>query len=200
MGRIATTDPLGEHRQFLIRILELLSESHGAEMRADLANELTRVGAQYEDVLERALYPRLDDLIGTHLALEARKDIRAVRESLVRVRRRLHYVKPINAHLQEPSGFERDLSALVDAFKRQLSDEDDHLIPLLGKMGEAEARELTVALRRAEKHASTSPRQHRHLSTRMLSGLWEKVDGRFEDSSTTCHPGVYELRRPERPE
>lgn len=187
--------PLEGLRSDLAHIVALLGGTSEAEVRADLADELVRIGAEYEDVLDRALYPGTEELLGRSCVGTGRAHLRSVRTLLGRVRHRTRHVKPINAHLEDPAGFEQDLSAVVLALRRQLTFEDQHLIPLLWGMDPFEARALESELGRSLEHATIHPNPPKHRAARMVVDLTERIERKLNDTATMSHPGTDRMDR-----
>jgi hypothetical protein len=186
--------PLNEDRARLVAVLDLLADTAAPEARADLAGELVRVCARYEDAKERAVYPALRGQSGHSAAIDrAEDDQRAVRRAMVEIRNRTRHVKPINAHADDPEGFEQSLDALIDAVRRHVDQEDQELLPLVSGLDPAEQRELSRHLERAVATASTHPDPPHNPLGRAVAKLGERIDRTVNDTSTTWHPGVDRL-------
>ncbi|HEX4219589.1 MAG TPA: hemerythrin domain-containing protein [Acidimicrobiales bacterium] len=194
--------PLDEVRRRLVAVLDLLADTSEPETRADLAGELVQLSARYEDAKERALYPVLRKLPGSEAPMgRAEADQAAVRSAMVEMRNRTKHVKPINAHADDPEGFEESLDALIDAIHGHLDQEDRELLPLVERLDPAEQRELARNLERAVANASSHPDPPHNPIGRAMANLGEKIDRRVNDTSTTWHPGVQQLpdEDPDRP-
>src|SRR3984957_4427851 len=110
MGLPTLLAPLDEDRRQLVAVLDLLAVASEPETRADLAGELVRLSARYEDAKERALYPALRGQPGTEAPIaRAEEDQAAVRSAMVEIRNRTRHVKPINTHADDAEGFEASL-------------------------------------------------------------------------------------------
>jgi hypothetical protein len=189
---------LGEDRRRLGAVLDLLADTPEPEARADLADELVRVCARYEDAKERAVYPALRGQTGHTAAIaRAEDDQRAVRRAMVEIRNRTRHVKPINAHADDPQGFEESLDTLIDAVHRQVDQEDQELLPLVSRLDPAEQQELSHHLERAVAKASTHSDPPHNPLARAVANLGERIDRTFNDTSTAWHPGVDQLPDPE---
>jgi hemerythrin-like domain-containing protein len=195
--------PLDEDRRQLVAVLDLLAETSDPEVRADLAGELVRLSARYEDAKERALYPALRGREGTDAPLSrAEEGHAAVRSAMVEIRTRTRHIKPANAHADDPEGFEQSLDTLINAVHRHLDQEDREVLSLVDGLGPAEQRELGRKLERAVAHATTHPDPPHNPIARAVTTIGEKMDRALNDTSTTSHPGVEQLadRQPERPD
>ncbi|HEX3796028.1 MAG TPA: hemerythrin domain-containing protein [Acidimicrobiales bacterium] len=195
--------PLDEDRRQLVAVLDLLADTTDPEVRADLAGELVRLSARYEDAKERALYPPLRKQEGTGAQVgRAEEDQAAVRSAMVEVRNRTRHIKPANAHADDPEGFERSLDTLISAVHRHLDQEDREVLPLVDGLGPAEQRELGRKLERAVANATTHPDPPHNPLGRAVTTMGEKLDRALNDTSTTSHPGVDQLpdSEPKRPD
>jgi Hemerythrin HHE cation binding domain len=195
--------PLDEDRRQLVAVLDLLADTTEPEVRADLAGELVRLSARYEDAKERALYPALRKQEGTGSQLSrAEEDQAAVRSAMVEIRNRTRHIKPANAHADDPEGFERSLDILISAVHRHLDQEDREVLPLVDGLDPAEQRELGRKLERAVAHATSHPDPPHNPIARAVTTMGEKLDRALNDTSTTSHPGVEQLpnSEPERPD
>ena len=195
--------PLDEDRRQLVAVLDLLAETSDPEVRADLAGELVRLSARYEDAKERALYPALRGREGTDAPLSrAEEGHAAVRSAMVEIRTRTRHIKPANAHADDPEGFEQSLDTLISAVHRHLDQEDREVLSVVDGLGPAEQRELGRKLERAVAHATTHPDPPHNPIARAVTTIGEKMDRALNDASTTSHPGVEQLpdRQPERPD
>jgi hypothetical protein len=194
--------PLDEDRRQLVAVLDLLADTTDPVVRADLAGELVRLSARYEDAKERALYPTLRGQ-GTAKAQIGRadEDQAALRSAMVEVRNRTRHVKPVNVHADDPGGFEQSLDILIAAVHRRLDQEDREVLPLVEALGPAEQQELGRKLERAVAHATTHPDPPHNPIGRAVATIGEKLDRALNDTSTTSHPGVEQLpdRKPEEP-
>jgi hemerythrin-like domain-containing protein len=194
--------PLHEDRRQLVAVLDLLAVTSEPETRADLAGELVRLSARYEDAKQRALYPALRGQPGTEAPIaRAEEDQAAVRSAMVEIRNRTRHVKPINTHADDAEGFEASLDALIDAIHSHLDQEDRELLPLVDALDPADQRELARKLERAVAHASTHPDPPHNPIGRAMATIGEKIDRAVNDTSTTWHPGVEQLPgdEPDRP-
>ncbi len=201
MARPALLAPLDEDRRQLVAVLDLLADTTKPEVRADLAGELVRLSARYEDAKERALYPALhgQERAGAHI--RRAEGQAALRSAMVEVRNRTRHVKPVNVHADDPEGFEQSLDILIAAVQRCLDQEDREMLPLVEELGPDEQQELSRKLERAVAHATTHPDPPHNPIGRAVATIGEKLDRTINDTSTTSHPGVEQLpgRKPERP-
>lgn len=184
--------PLDEDRRRLDMVLELLEETSEPEVRADLADEVVRLCARYEDVMERAVYPVLRKG-GRPQVDRAEQEQRQVRAAMEDMRARTRHVQPIDAHASDPEGFEQSLGELIDAVRRCLAREDDDLLPMAGRLDPRTQAELHDQVERTLAHASTHPNPPRGPIGHALATLLDKVDRTIRDSSTTWHPGLQRL-------
>ena len=188
-------DPLGEDRDRLFAILELLDESAESVVRADLAIELVNAGSRYEDVKQRAVYPAIESHLASATELErARRDQDEVRESLAEIRNRTQHVKPAYVYVDDPEGFEAALSTLVGRTRRHINHEDQVLFPMLGSLSDPERQQLRADIEQAVAHASSNPTPPTTAIGRFAMAVAEKLDHLVEhDESAPWHPGVDKL-------
>ena len=86
--------------------------------------------ARYENVIHEVVYPALDGMVLAPSDLErGESDNRQARDALVDVHDRMKHVKPINAHADDPEGFERSVEVLVELVDSHLDHEDQVLLP-----------------------------------------------------------------------
>jgi hypothetical protein len=195
--------PLDEDRRQLVAVLDLLADTTDPVVRADLAGELVRLSARYEDAKERALYPTLREQDTAKAQISrADEDQAALRSAMVEVRNRTRHVKPVNVHADDPEGFEQSLDILIAAVLRRLDQEDREVLPLVEALGPAEQQELGRKLERAVAHATSHPDPPHNPIGRAVATIGEKLDRALNDTSTTSHPGVEQLpdRKPEEPD
>lgn len=183
-------EPMQDDRDQLVSIVDELDAALEGERRADLAGELVRFAARYEDVMERAVYPVLADRLGDGDLRRLEEDGARVREALADVRGHTRHVKPINVHLADPEGFERAVDDLVAMVRRSLEHESDDLLPLVEQLGPDARDDLRRRVARAVSRASEHPKPPRNPVARAIVNIEEKLDRTFEDASTTSHPAV----------
>ncbi len=164
------------------------------EARADLAAELVRYGARYEDVKERAVFP----LLAAHLDgadLErAESDGAAVRQALSEVRRRIRHVKAINAHADDPAGFDEALDALTTSVRAELEHEGVDLFPQIEALEARPRAELKEAVEHAAATASEHPDPPKNRVARAIVNVGERVERVVHNSATVSHAGQDHLR------
>ncbi|HEX3462236.1 MAG TPA: hemerythrin domain-containing protein [Acidimicrobiales bacterium] len=190
----AVLAPLDDDRRSLESVLHLLEETSEPEVRADLAGELIHFCARYEDALERGLYSTLRNRPGHSAQVtETERRQRRLRDAMQDVRKRTLHVKPINAHADDPEGFERSLEALIAAARAQLDYEDQELLPLVDELGADDRDHLLRNLEHAVAHASSHPDPPHNPVGRAAVNLKEKLDRAVDDTSTISHPGTERL-------
>ncbi|HWE70456.1 MAG TPA: hypothetical protein VG205_08840, partial [Acidimicrobiales bacterium] len=111
------------------------------------------------------------------------------------VRRRTIHVKPLNAHADDPDGFEAALGSLIAAVRAQLDYEDNQLLPLVERFNVEDRGDLRRHMEQAVAHASSHPDPPHNPIGRAVANLKEKLDRVVNDSSTTWHPGLERLQR-----
>lgn len=191
---VAALAPLEGDRLQIDAVLGRLGMVQDAETRADLAGELVRLVARVEDAKERAVYPALRNGLGeTPELTSAERDQVAVREAMAAIDGRTRHVKPINAHMSDPEGFEESLNSLVDAVVRHANQEDGDLLPLIGRLDASHLDALHHDLERAVAHASSHPKPPHNPIGRAMVNLGDKIDRTFHDTATTGHPGLDQL-------
>jgi hypothetical protein len=184
-------EPLAEIRRQLFTILDLLDRNEDPVVRADLASELVGACSQYEDVKARVIYPALERLVGDEDQLSrGDEDRRDVREALIAIRKRTRNVKPLNAHAEDPEGFEAALDELVARIHSHVEHEDEILFPALAGLGADERRQLRSEVADGVAHASTYPNPPKHLLGRAVVAAIEKLERGPQDESDSFHPGV----------
>lgn len=187
-------EPVEQDRQQLFAVLSLLDEATEWEIRADLAEELVRVSARYEDVKSRALYPALKDEFPDLQALdEVDRRQRAVRDAMRDVDGRTRHVKPINAHADDPEGFEDALERLIGSVRSALRLEESVVFDLVSQLGSDSTERLRSNLEAAVAHATSHPDPPRNPVARLVTVAVDKLDRKLEDASTTWHPGRQRL-------
>jgi hypothetical protein len=184
-------EPLAEIRRQLFTILDLLEQNDDPVVRADLASELVGAGSRYEDVKARVIYPALERLVGDEQELvRGDEERRAVRQALTEIRNRTRNVKPLNAHLEDPEGFEAALDELVSRIRSHVEHEDEILFPALAGLGAEDRRRVRSEVADGVAHASTYPNPPKHLVGRALVSVLEKLERGPQDESDSYHPGV----------
>lgn len=176
-----------DRRRVTTLLGELQTAGDPAE-RADLAGELVHFAARYEDVKDRAVYPVLDRAVpGSEELARARCDHEAVRDALAAVRARTRHVTPRNARVDDPEGFDAGLDELTRSLGAHLEHEDAEILPLVERLGPADAEALAAAAGDAADHAVAHPRPPRNRLARAVVGLSERLDRRVEDAPTPGH-------------
>jgi hypothetical protein len=181
---------LAEERAHLDSMLDVLLTSSDSVVRADVADQMVGSVARYENVIHEVVYPALDGIVLAPSDLErGESDSRQVRDALVDIHDRMKNVKPINAHADDPDGFERAVEVLVELVRSHLDHEDQVLLPLLQGMAPGEAESLRVAVDKATHHASSHPDPPHNPIKRKLVDIGEALERTLHDQSTPWHPG-----------
>jgi hypothetical protein len=184
-------EPLADIRKQLFTILDLLEQSDDPVVRADLASELVGACSRYEDVKARVIYPALERLVGDGEELSrGDEDRRDVRAALTEIRKRTRNVKPLNAHFEDPEGFEAALDDLVSLIHSHVEHEDEILFPALAGLPADERQHLRSEVKDGVAHASTYPNPPKHLLGRAVVAVIEKLERGPQDESDSYHPGV----------
>jgi Hemerythrin HHE cation binding domain len=184
-------EPLAEIRIQLFTILDLLEKNEDPVVRADLASELVGACSRYEDVKARVIYPALERLVGDEQELaRGDEDRKEVREALVAIRKRTRNVKPMNAHLDDPEGFEAALDDLVARIRSHVEHEDEILFPALAGLDADDRTRVRSEVEDGVAHASTYPNPPKHLLGRAFVSVLEKIERGPQDESDSYHPGV----------
>jgi hypothetical protein len=190
----ASLVPLEANRRELFATLDLLDQTTEPVVRADLASELVGISARYEDVKARVVYPALRTSGGHSQEVDrAEEDQRSVRDGLSDIRQRTQHVKPDYVHADDPEGFERALSSLVQAIRIHTEHEDSVLFPVLAELDPQASEDLIADVEHAVKHASTHPNPPQNRVGRAIVAVNEKLERCLKDESTQEHPGVDEL-------
>jgi hemerythrin-like domain-containing protein len=178
-------------RAHLDSMLDVLRTSSDPVVRADVADQLVGSVARYENVIHEVVYPALDGMVLAPSDLErGESDNRQVRDALVDIHDRMKNVKPINAHADDPEGFERAVEVLVELVRSHLDHEDQVLLSLLRGMAPAEAESLRAEVDKAVQHASSHPDPPHNPIKRKLVDIGESLERTLHDQSTPWHPGV----------
>jgi hemerythrin-like domain-containing protein len=189
---------LDEERAHLESMLEVLRTSTDPVVRADVADQMVGSVARYENVIHEVVYPALDSVVLAPSDLErGEADNQKVRAALVEIHDRMKNVKPINAHADDPEGFERAVEVLVELVQSHLDHEDQVLLPLLEGMAPAEAGPLKVEVDKAVEHASSHPDPPHNPIKRKLVDMGEALERTLHDQSTPWHPGTEEVEQQE---
>jgi hypothetical protein len=182
---------LEEERAHLDNMLDVLRTSGDPVVRADVADQLVGSVARYENVIHEVVYPALDGVVLAPSDLErGESDNRQVRDALVEIHNRMKNVKPVNAHADDPDGFERAVEVLAELVRSHLDHEDQVLLPLLQGMAPADAESLRADVDKAAQHASRHPDPPHNPIKRKLVDIGEALERTLHDQSTPWHPGV----------
>lgn len=133
-------EPIREDRVKLVQMLDAIEASADPVERADLAMALVELAAKYQNIEEEALFPTLEEMDARPTLDRAQADQRVVREALTDMHQRTRHVKPINAHADDPEGFERSVETLVAVVRARLGREADEIVPLVEGMEPTDAR------------------------------------------------------------
>jgi hemerythrin-like domain-containing protein len=184
----------GDHDRVL-SVLDALSRTSEPTARADLAAELVRCCARYQDAEERAVYPVLHAIADDQSEVALGEDEqRTIRDTMSEISRRTRHVKALNAHADDPEGFEASLDKLVDSIQVHLDHEERSLFPLIDHLDGADLERLRADVERAVAHASTHPRPPHNPIGRVLSNVEEMIERVVQDASTPWHPGLKYLK------
>jgi hypothetical protein len=115
------------------------------------------------------------------------------REAMVEVRRRTRHAKPINAHAEDPEGFDRALDDLIAAIKHTSAHEHDDLILLVNRLDPEMSDDLHRRVERAVGHASLHPNLPHNPIARRIASVVERIDRAVNDDSTTSHTALDQL-------
>jgi len=192
----AVLAPLDDDRRSIERVLGVLEATSEPEVRADLAGELVRLAARYQNAMERGLYTILRNRSGHSPEVEeAERRQHRLREAMNEIRRRTLHLKPLNAHADDPDGFEAALGTLIAAVRAQLDYEDNQLLPLVEQLNVEDRGDLRRHMEHAVAHASSHPDPPHNPIGRAVANLKERLDRVVNDASTTRHPGLERLKR-----
>ncbi len=183
-------EPLSAERARIERIVFRLHEADDTTERADLAAELVRAVARYEDMMERAVLPRLEGVVA-HDELEnqarRREELRA---AMTVIHDRTMHIDPRNVHVSDPDSLEAALDEVLRGVEEQLPAEERAMKQLLDGMPDAARHELAQAVGSAARRASERPRPPRTKLGRWAANAHVKLDHSIEDVSTPQHPGA----------
>jgi signal transduction histidine kinase len=192
----AVLAPLDDDRRSIERVLDVLEATSEPEVRADLAGELVRLAARYQNAMERGLYTILRNRSGHSPEVEeAERRQHRLREAMDEIRRRTLHLKPLNAHADDPDGFEAALGTLIATVRAQLDYEDNQLLPLVEQLNVEDRGDLRRHMEHAVAHASSHPDPPHNPIGRAVANLKEKLDRVVNDTSITRHPGLERLKR-----
>jgi len=184
-------EALSDARTLLLRCLDALEEERPAVERADLATSTALLAARYENVLADSVYPQLVEMLGPRNEVErAELRLQRTRDAIGVVRGDVRGVAPINAHASDPEGFDADIDAMVHALRELLGFEDAELLPLMERLGSAEADRLAQGVDEALGHQTSLPDPPDNAVIRRLAEIKETVGLALNDRSTAWHPGV----------
>ncbi len=181
---------ISDERVKLIQMLDAIEASVDPVERADLAMAVAQLAARYQNVEEEALHPTLAE-VDAYLTLErAREDQRVVREALKDMHRRSRHVKPINAHADDPDGFEQSLETMVAVVRAHLDHEVDEVVPLVEHLEPTDAHRLSDRIEAAAAHASSLPDPPSNPLWRKVAEFEDAIERAVHDESTPWHPGI----------
>lgn len=178
-------------RDGLLRMLDALDATADPVERADLATSIVGAAARYENIKQAAVPSTLGGVEGIQPALDhAEADRQALREALKDVHGRTRNVKPLNAHMDDPEGFERALASMVAAIRAHLDREAKELLPLVEGMDPLDGDRLSDKLRSVARHATSLPDPPSNPLRRKIAELGEAIERAVGDESTPWHPGT----------
>ena len=181
---------LQEERNLLEQSMEAMERTNSPSERADLSHAIALLGARYESVVQDSVHYVLRDRCAPDLLVQAEKRVAAVRAALKDMRDKTRHVKPINAHADDPDGFEESIQVMVDALRSLLAYEDDVLFPLVDQL-DSSGRDLLVERMKIGTARETSlPDPPENPVLRKLATLKENVELALNDESTPWHPGL----------
>jgi hypothetical protein len=187
---------LEEERDLLERSMEAMGSATVPAERADLARAIAILGARYESVTEDSLYYVLRETRESEALGEGEQRLSAARTALKDVRDKMRHVKAINAHADDPDGFEQSIQGMVNALRALLDYEDEVLFPLVGQL-DSSGRELLVERMKIGLSRETSlPDPPNSPILRKLATLKENVELALNDESTPWHPGLERVGSP----
>jgi hypothetical protein len=177
-------------RDQLEQLLGLLEASEDAVERADGAKAIVPVAARYENATYEALVPALCEAGAEGVADRLVEDQQHVRDALGEMRARSRHVKPINAHIDDPEGFEEALRSVTDSLRVRLQGEHTGWIPVVEGLDPSAAQRLQAELEGAVSHASTLPDPPHNPVSRTVAAVAEAIDRALSDESTPWHPAT----------
>lgn len=180
----------------MLTILDLLGRTEDRVARADLAMELVRVAARYEDAKERALYRALEEAGASELARELSREQERIRALLHEVRDRTKNTAPQDVYLSEPEDFERALRELSALLGDHAEREERQAFPLVAELDADRRESLRADLHKAHGTASEHPTPPKNPIARAVVSAVTKIDHAFDDSPTRAHPGREQLPEP----
>ena len=182
---------LADDRMLVARCLTAIDEERPAVERADLARATALLAARYENVLADTLYPQIAAALGPGSELErAEGCLQQAREAIGTVRADLRGVAPIDAHVSDPEGLDRDIDAMVHSLRELFRLEDAGLFPLIERLSPSEVDGLRHSIESACAHQTTLPDPPDNGLVRKLAEVTETVRLALNDQSTPWHPGV----------
>lgn len=181
--------PLYEERSRIDRIVSRLDVTNDPTERADLAGELVRSVSRYEDTLERAVFPRMDESAQDR-SKELDQDRELLRDLMTVIHERTTGIDPRNVHASDPQGFEKQLVDMAQKLQALLENEDRQVAALLTTLGTEESQEMEKDVVHAFGSASERPHPPKTTAGRLFSNARVKLDHTFEDVSSPQHPGA----------
>lgn len=184
--------PLADERARIDRIVQRLHDTTDTTERADLASELVRAVARYEDIVERAVVPHMEDAVSADV-IERHAEARVqLRDAMTVIHERTLHMDPRNVHSSDPDGFEQAIDEVLRSIEAHFPEEDRSIVSAIEKIdADPERREkLESDIANAAKHASERPHPPKTAIGRFVSNANVKLDHTFEDVATPHHPGA----------
>jgi hypothetical protein len=182
--------PLHDERLRIERIVRRLDVTDDLVERADLASELVRSASRYEDTIERALFPRLEESSAPAVLEELGRERDQLREAMSVIHDRTMGIDPRNVHSSDGRGFENTLEDVVHRLRAVLLGEDRQIAAFVESLGPAERRRLVEHIAHTFRSASEHPHPPHTAVGRFFSNAHVKLDHTFEDVATPSHSGA----------
>ena len=181
---------LQAERNLLEQSMDAMEHTASPTERADLAHAIALLGARYESVMQDSVYYAVRDVYGPAVLTKAEEKVEAVRAALKGMRAKTRHVKPINAHADDPDGFEQTIEEMVKALRSLIAYEDEALIPLVDELDGQGARLLAERMEIGMARETSLPDPPDNPILRKLATLKETVGLALNDESTPWHPGL----------
>jgi uncharacterized protein YukE len=189
--------PVGAQERARLNVLQMVQTLESATVpaeRAELAAVVAGEVAKYENAKTYGLYPMLRHVPGSEAAVERAEEAQGtVRLALVEMHHKTRHVKPINAHVDDPDGFEQSVGKLIESIHVHMNQEDQELLVVEEQLDPREISELADHFDKALAHPSTLPEPPHNPIRRMIAEWGESLEHAFSDESTRWHPAAERL-------
>ena len=184
---------LEDERNLLEQSMHAMEQTTSPAACADLAHAIALLGARYESVMQDSVYFVIREDRGPAVLEQAEERLDAVRAALKEMRAKTRHVKPINAHADDPDGFEHSIEEMVKALRAMIAYEDEVLLPLVDELDSRGTRLLAERMEIGMSRETSLPDPPENPILRKLATLKESVELALNDESTPWHPGLQRI-------